>query len=347
MPQLAVFVTLLFVGSVIAEQLVEEQVAEFKPLGTSHNNNKPHHGAKPKKQLHKPKSKRHSKTPTKPAHRKQPTNTTRPAVVGDSLTSIGYNTNTGERYLFYSYAAYCSDSSITSWSCEYCSSGSAALSDLTLFSDSATNTFGFVGYNAGNNEIVCSFRGTVASSLQDWIDDLSFSYAQGVYPDIPGAHVHSGFYGCYTALKNAAQSAVNALQAEYPDADVYYTGHSLGGAIATLAHVDGVINWDVSASQSNSFTFGSPRVGDATFATGFSNEVGWTNHYRVVNNRDIVPHLPLEILGYHHICTEVWLHSGKTTICNQSGEDPSCSDSLLLATSVSDHLSYYGYQQEC
>jgi len=93
-------------------------------------------------------------------------------------------------------------------------------------------------------------------------------------------------------------------------------------------------------------TYGSPRVGDATFASAFTQYVGENNHFRVVNDNDLVPHVPLEIMGFHHIATEVWLHDGETTVCNSSGEDPSCADSVI-GDSIFDHLHYYGYFQTC
>jgi len=269
-----------------------------------------------------------------------------PTVVGDSLASIGYQESTAVRYLFYSYAAYCDAGSITDWSCtNWCSGDDYTLSDITTFSDSNTNTFGYVGYNAAHNEIVVSYRGTEATSIQDWIDDLTFDKTALQFMGVDGAQVHSGFYNCYLALQAASQSAVQNLLSQYPDATVYFTGHSLGGAITTIATLDAADNWGLDSSQIGHISFGSPRVGDATFANVFTDMVGSDNHYRVVNDHDIVPHVPLEIQGFHHIPTEVWLHGDDATICNDSGEDPSCSDSLLLATSVYDHLHYYGYAQ--
>jgi predicted lipase len=50
------------------------------------------------------------------------------------------------------------------------------------------------------------------------------------------------------------------------------------------------------------YTFGQPRVGNDAFATVFKSLV---NEYRVVHYADIVPHLPPEVLGFHHVPTEV------------------------------------------
>ena len=56
--------------------------------------------------------------------------------------------------------------------------------------------------------------------------------------------------------------------------------------------------------------------------------------------------VPMEVLGYHHVVSEVWYNSANTayTLCNDSssGEDDSCSNSCspFSCTSVDDHLDY-------
>ena len=50
------------------------------------------------------------------------------------------------------------------------------------------------------------------------------------------------------------------------------------------------------------YTFGQPRVGNNIFASYFSSLL---SDYRVVHYADVVPHLPPEILGFHHVPTEV------------------------------------------
>jgi len=254
-----------------------------------------------------------------------------------------YSQTLGERYLKHSYAAYCSTPSIKNWNCKWCeSSADNTMTGITVVEDSHTDTLAFIGYNEANGIIEVTFRGTVPTSLQDWVDDLTFSKSMS---NFVGGSVHKGFLNCYNALSAATKSAVKAFKRQYPKADVYFTGHSLGGAVATLAAADCVDSWGINAREVFLITFGSPRVGDATFATKFANMMG-TRNWRVVNNHDLVPHVPPKVLGWHHVATEVWIHGG-TTICNSSGEDPNCSDSLLIALSIPDHIHYYGYYQTC
>ena len=50
------------------------------------------------------------------------------------------------------------------------------------------------------------------------------------------------------------------------------------------------------------YTFGQPRVGNVAYADYFKSILP---EYRVVHYADIVPHLPLEAMGFHHVPTEV------------------------------------------
>ncbi|MDX1400396.1 MAG: lipase family protein [Kiloniellales bacterium] len=69
------------------------------------------------------------------------------------------------------------------------------------------------------------------------------------------------------------------------------TGHSLGGALATLAAVH--------CPQALVYTFGAPRVGNQAFAHAFAAR-GQQLH-RFVNHRDPVPLLPPGFIGYRHV----------------------------------------------
>ena len=78
--------------------------------------------------------------------------------------------------------------------------------------------------------------------------------------------------------------------------------------------------------------------------------------YRITHYNDIVPHLPLESLGYNHIPQEVWYNKDNTKykICNDYYiEDDECSNSCypLNCDSISDHKYYlnitFGREGSC
>jgi hypothetical protein len=88
-------------------------------------------------------------------------------------------------------------------------------------------------------------------------------------------------------------------------------------------------------------TFGQPRVGEANLAQFMKSKLDTV--FRVVHNRDIVPHVPFEWLKYVHVPTEVLFSEDMSTykVCNDSGEDPSCSNRFYPEYSHFDHDLYF------
>lgn len=130
----------------------------------------------------------------------------------------------------------------------------------------------------------------------------------------------------YVEYVAALPEAVLELANQLGTDKVVVTGHSLGGAIATLCaqylsdYIPNVVT----------YTFGSPRVGDYLFADLFNITI--SNSYRVVNKDDIVPHLPYyDVDKFHHVPRELWFYEGGAgpyVECSLSGEDKSCADSI-------------------
>lgn len=93
-------------------------------------------------------------------------------------------------------------------------------------------------------------------------------------------------------------------------------------------------------------TFGSPRVGNAVFAAWFEREIA--SSWRFTHNRDIVPSVPPGYMGFQHVSREVWvvdllMEHTLVGICDGSGEDPLCHNSMChlgLCSSITDHLLY-------
>jgi lipase (class 3) len=132
---------------------------------------------------------------------------------------------------------------------------------------------------------VLAFRGTGGRELLDV--DLNLRLTP--LPGVPGVMVHAGFLDVFNRCRAEIESAVNA---NVPSTlGFYITGHSLGGALAQIASA--ALDRDNLAAC---YTFGSPRVGTA----GFDEHVKCP-HYRVINNWDLVPGLPLALFrGYRH-----------------------------------------------
>ena len=113
----------------------------------------------------------------------------------------------------------------------------------------------------------------------DWDDTLTYS---NFLPD--GDGVHRGFGEAIAALYQ--DDRFNTLLASLKDKPVWFTGHSLGAALATLAARRGG-----AGNPQGLYTFGSPRVGIAAFATALA-EAFPRPCFRFVHGSDIVTALP-------------------------------------------------------
>ncbi|CAI7733850.1 unnamed protein product [Closterium sp. NIES-53] len=166
----------------------------------------------------------------------------------------------------------------------------------------------YVGWDPPSRLIIVAFRGTCTSSLRNWIADLEALPRSLSYPGLRHARVHRGFYSAYhfTRLRPAVVHAVLFLMTILPGSfRVAFTGHSLGGALATLSALDLQVSYDLPSPSIRVVTFGSPRVGNAAFAAYFWQKVPGST--RVTNWKDLVPHLPPATIGYHHVATEAWI----------------------------------------
>jgi triacylglycerol lipase len=86
------------------------------------------------------------------------------------------------------------------------------------------------------------------------------------------------------------------------DTALYFTGHSLGGALATIAAYKALI-YQSTVELTGLYTFGSPRTAQMPLAKKINHELKGKLH-RIVNHLDLVPRLPPyipKLLDFHHI----------------------------------------------
>ncbi len=124
---------------------------------------------------------------------------------------------------------------------------------------------------------VLAFRGTEATSIKDIKTDAN-ARIKGCDS---GGLIHAGFDGAFTEIAMDVQDALDRREAG--DKPLFITGHSLGGALATVAAKKLVNPAGIAAC----YTFGSPRVGDEEWISRFKTPV-----YRIVNAADCVTMLP-------------------------------------------------------
>lgn len=87
--------------------------------------------------------------------------------------------------------------------------------------------------------------------------------------------------------------------------------------------------------------FGCPRVGNQNLVMYLKR--GIPKIIRVIHNRDIVPHVPLVSQNYAHPPYEIFFDEAmdQYKICNENGEDPTCSNQFYPNFSIPDHISYW------
>jgi len=81
--------------------------------------------------------------------------------------------------------------------------------------------------------------------------------------------VHSGFKSDWLSVRDNVMNATHAVLDMYPSAELWVTGHSLGGALASLCGLDLQMQYNKTSPNPktvNLFTLGQPRVGNKDFA---------------------------------------------------------------------------------
>lgn len=143
--------------------------------------------------------------------------------------------------------------------------------------------FGFILESP--QEIIIAFRGT--SSTTNWISNIIASQKRFKYIK-EDCLTHRGFTNIYSSARGEIISTLSKLS---QSKTLYITGHSLGGALATLCAID--IASNTPFTSPNLFTYGSPRVGDPDFAKAFRKLV--PSSYRIANLFDVVAYAPPQI----------------------------------------------------
>lgn len=135
--------------------------------------------------------------------------------------------------------------------------------------------FGFIAESKKN--IIIAFRGYAAYPA-----DLIAAYdiLQVPYPYVKNSgNTSRGFTCIYQSTRKKLFKEIKKFS---KNKKLYITGHNYGGALATLAALDFVINSKFKTPCV--YTYGSPRVGDPDFVHRFNQEV--KNSNRIVNIHD-------------------------------------------------------------
>ncbi len=164
----------------------------------------------------------------------------------------------------------------------------AGFPDVTFYDRDGSQAFRF----RNDHDCIIACRGTEPN---EWNDIKADANAAAVLGETAG-RVHRGFKQEVDDLWPMLETALmnNTLP-------LWFCGHSLGGAMATICAGRCFLS-HINSNPDQLYTFGSPRVGNKSY-------INYVNmdHFRFVNNNDIVTRVPPIWLGYTHAGREVYL----------------------------------------
>ncbi|MCU0549288.1 MAG: lipase family protein [Leptolyngbya sp. Prado105] len=137
---------------------------------------------------------------------------------------------------------------------------------------------------------------------QNVIKEFIVNQREKIYPyaskNSSKALIHKGFATAYFTVRDQIHDYIQ----NHEVTSVVTTGHSLGGALATLCAVDIQYNFSNKVTI-ESYTYGAPAVGNDGFRDSYNERV--PNSYRIVNGMDLVAELPRWWQGYRAVDQEI------------------------------------------
>ncbi|KAF9460238.1 Alpha/Beta hydrolase protein [Collybia nuda] len=150
----------------------------------------------------------------------------------------------------------------------------------------------------------------------------------------------------YFRLHETLLRFFTAELAKNRDYSIVTTGHSLGGALSSIA---GAILKEKFKVPVKIYTFGQPRTGNKPYVDWVEKSVDRENIFRSVSMNDPIPQFPTQKQGYMHHGVEYWTcEDGDTETDTRKcdlPEQPNCSRSITTTDPKIDrgpHLHYFG-----
>ncbi|KAJ6615874.1 alpha/beta-hydrolase [Mycena sp. CBHHK59/15] len=219
------------------------------------------------------------------------------------------------------------------------------------FGNHLSDVQGFVARDDARRELVVALRGS--ASITDALLDAQILLVPFLTPGVKlpsKARVHAGFLAAWDSVALQISAALAGQRELHPTHGLVTVGHSMGGALATLAAVALQQLFPARASAPDAavrtYSYGAPRTGNEAFAEYVNAQFG-ARAFRVVHADDGVPTMIPTSLGYHHHGVEYWQHAeppgAPTTLrCAGAGEDPCCSACVPSRGVTPAHATYLG-----
>ncbi len=150
------------------------------------------------------------------------------------------------------------------------------------------------------NYFCLAFRGT--DEIADWLDNINVFSEKVLFGEF-----HRGFWNSLNDVWDPLFERYQQLRLQ-KRRPLFLTGHSLGGAMATVAAAK-LIHADLPFTSA--YTFGQPRAMTLATSRIFNADAG-SKFFRFQNNNDIVTRIPARLMGYSHVGSYLYISEEKT-----------------------------------
>ena len=156
---------------------------------------------------------------------------------------------------------------------------------VEIFNNNGTQ--GFLCKHEEHKIAVLAFRGIEVTEYKDIKSDINAKLKE-VKMGNDKFLIHSGFWKAFVSVRDSIEKSLEQVK----NYQLFFTGHSLGGALATIA-----VRYFSSDSSGACYTFGAPPVGTKKLEDKLKTPI-----YRIVNNIDVVPHMPNLFTAFFFKC---------------------------------------------
>ncbi|KAL3898881.1 MAG: hypothetical protein SGCHY_002432 [Lobulomycetales sp.] len=225
----------------------------------------------------------------------------------------------------YSGVAYCK-SGLADWSCgPRCDQLSSQTNDVTFIQSPTKSNAAYATYNQGMNTIVVAFKGS--SNAMNALQDLASWPTDCEIRRNPDIKVHFGIQAVYLSMRSSLREAFEQITARHQGAKIAITGHSLGGALASLFALEVAENYPNLVESTFLYTYGAPRIGNGLYADQIVQAFG-DRVFRVTHRHDIVTQMPTTFMfgnNWQHFSVEYNVDSRFNIRRCRGREDRECS----------------------
>lgn len=201
-------------------------------------------------------------------------------------------------YSLFAKTGYCGPAKTQNWNCGTWCEQLPGFTTVASGGNGGAIQNWYVGYYPTFSSVVVGYQGTNLSNIEAILTDLNFfprTPSQSLFPGLPSsAKVHGGFLDAYSKTQAAVFAGVQQALTTFGTNKVILTGHSLGGALATIS----AASMKLRLGPDYSFkvvSYSCPRIGDRNWVDWVDSNLEVT---RVTNKKDPVPILPGRSLGF-------------------------------------------------